>query len=244
MSNNINFNPHDIEWTPDKIGNFWWYIGQNKSYESTFFSGTTRESIISLTRKIIDIRGEVLDFGCGSGFLLEALVNHNISSWGLDFSNKCVERTRERLKDHPLFKGAVAAHELPTSLPDASFQVVFLIETIEHLLPEQMGATLSEIRRLLIPGGYLVVTTPNLEPVELRKIICPDCGCVFHPMQHIHTFNKNTLASTLEDYGFQKVFGTETRLDAAGFIETLRNIWLKIKKIKFPHLLVIAKKVN
>jgi len=48
---------------------------------------------------------------------------------------------------------------------------VLLIETIEHVLQEDLNPMMLEIRRVLSDGAPLVVTTPNGEDLEAAKVV-------------------------------------------------------------------------
>jgi ubiquinone/menaquinone biosynthesis C-methylase UbiE len=104
----------------------------------------------------------ILDAGCGRGETLLACAKAGADVAGLDYSAAAIELTREMLADFPdadLRVGSVT--DLPW--PDDSFDRVQFSDVIEHLDPEQTVPALSEFRRVLKPGGYLLVhTAPNL----------------------------------------------------------------------------------
>jgi ubiquinone/menaquinone biosynthesis C-methylase UbiE len=104
----------------------------------------------------------VLDAGCGRGEVLFACANAGAEVAGVDYSQDAVEITRETLADFPaadIRRGDVTA--LPWE--SSSFDRVLFSDVIEHLDPPQTVPALSELRRVLRPGGYIVVhTAPNL----------------------------------------------------------------------------------
>ncbi len=105
----------------------------------------------------------ILDAGCGRGETTLALARAGAEVAAIDYSEAAVELTREMLAtlqaDAELRVGSVT--ELPW--PDASFDRVQFSDVIEHLDPKQTVPALAELRRVLRPGGYLLVhTAPNL----------------------------------------------------------------------------------
>lgn len=105
----------------------------------------------------------ILDAGCGRGETLLACAKAGAQVAGIDYSAAAIDLTREMLAVHgteaDLEVGSVT--ELPW--PDRSFDRVQFSDVIEHLDPPQTVPALSEFRRVLKPGGYLLVhTAPNL----------------------------------------------------------------------------------
>jgi SAM-dependent methyltransferase len=97
----------------------------------------------------------VLDIACGSGFGLEMLRDAGACAMGMDYDATALAEVRER---QPTARLACAdAARLP--LPDASIDIVVSFETIEHV--PDASAMLAELRRVLKPGGRLVLSTPN-----------------------------------------------------------------------------------
>ena len=80
-----------------------------------------------------------------------------------------------------------------------------MAEVIEHILDEQLEATLERIADLTRPGGILVVTTPNNENLELGMAYCPVSNILFHRWQHVRSFTDLSLVGLLSSYGFEEV---------------------------------------
>ena len=110
--------------------------------------------------------GSVLDFGAGTGAM----------SARLAAEPRVTRVTAADLAAHPTDPAAVAAAakiswlttdlNAPLALPDHTFDMIVALEIIEHL--ENPRAVAREWKRLLKPGGRLVMSTPNTE--SLRSI--------------------------------------------------------------------------
>ncbi len=102
--------------------------------------------------------GSILDVGCGRGLLLAKVAKRaepNTKFFGVDISPKLCEIART---NNPTAKIVVGdAEALP--FPNNSFTIVFMTEALEHML--DFGKALSEIARVLRPGGTFIVTVPN-----------------------------------------------------------------------------------
>jgi 2-polyprenyl-3-methyl-5-hydroxy-6-metoxy-1,4-benzoquinol methylase len=114
-----------------------------------------------LSRVAKHLEGEVLDAGCGYGELLDYLPAQLQSVTLLDRSPERLPRLQTRLA-----RGTVKARFLlgditvgEIALPDGSFDTVVMAALLEHL--KTPGVALREARRLLKPGGILVLTTPT-----------------------------------------------------------------------------------
>jgi len=103
----------------------------------------------------------VLDAGCGRGEVLLACARKGARVAGIDYADAAVEIAREVLAG---VDGAEVCQGDVTALPwpDASFDCALFADVIEHLDPEQADVALAELRRVLKPGGKLLVhTAPN-----------------------------------------------------------------------------------
>ncbi len=109
-----------------------------------------------------DVAGlDVPDAGCGPGLYAEALIRAGARVSGPDASPRMVELARQRVGDAARLR--VADLERPLDWPaDASFHLVVLALVLQHL--DRRVEALRELRRLLRPGGRLVVST--VHPVD------------------------------------------------------------------------------
>jgi 2-polyprenyl-3-methyl-5-hydroxy-6-metoxy-1,4-benzoquinol methylase len=98
----------------------------------------------------------VLDVGTGLGFFAEELQRNGANVTAIDIGSGLVDRVRQRVGCKCLILDAL---ELSAHFGTAVFDVVLSSECIEHTpSPEQ---ALREMCRVLKPGGYLSVSTPN-----------------------------------------------------------------------------------
>ncbi|NOT87239.1 MAG: methyltransferase domain-containing protein [Lysobacter sp.] len=101
---------------------------------------------------------EVLDIACGEGYGAALIAAHAASVVGVDISREAINHASaqySRSSNLRFEQGSAAA--IP--LADASVDAVVSFETIEHLLEHE--AMLSEIKRVLRPDGFLVLSSPN-----------------------------------------------------------------------------------
>lgn len=102
---------------------------------------------------------KVLDAACGEGYGSHILSEKAKEVTGLDISAETVENANKKYgKDNLSFR-AGSVESLP--FEDDSFDVVISYETIEHVTGEIQESFLKEIRRVLKPDGFLIMSTPN-----------------------------------------------------------------------------------
>lgn len=134
------------------------------------------------------VKGRVLDVGCGIGDFL----NHRPGTVGVDINPATVEWCRR----HGLDAHLMAPDVLP--FQDGSFDSVILDNVLEHL--DRPAPLLGEIRRVLCPGGLLVVGVPGWR------------GYASDP-DHKVFYGEDLLVSTMGSarFGLQCIFHTPLR---------------------------------
>ena len=101
----------------------------------------------------------LLDVSCKEGDVLQALRSRGFVLRGTNF-----EASGPSLDGIPIDYGVDLRQPLPYD--DASFDVLLLVEVIEHL--ENHRLALTELARILKPGGLLILTTPNIMRLNSR----------------------------------------------------------------------------
>lgn len=110
----------------------------------------------------------ILEVGCGDGALSGVLCsNLGIAVSGVDTSETGLALARSMFADRGLVGDFRHITGYATGFPDASFELIVCSDVIEHV--DNPNAMLVEIRRLLVRGGRLIITTPlrfSEEPVD------------------------------------------------------------------------------
>ncbi len=125
----------------------------------------------------------VLNIGVGDAWLERKCIQEGWTIHSLDPS----EKTIEKLLAEGINGKVGYIEDIPYE--DNSFDVVFCSEVLEHLSNHQIDLGLKEIHRILKPGGKLIGTVPFNENLEVSKVVCPDCGKIFHRWGHQQSFN-------------------------------------------------------
>jgi SAM-dependent methyltransferase len=137
----------------------------------------------------------VLDLGCGAGDFLGALRAAGAEPVGVEIAQAAVERARTNVPgaDVRLLEDGV----IPAGHGD--FDLVWCSEVLEHI--PDVAEALHEVRRVLKPGGRLLLTVPRNGPLALLRF-----DATFDPLgQHVRFFTRRSLARTLEATGFGPV---------------------------------------
>lgn len=121
-------------------------------------------------------KGEkVLDLGCGVGTFTFELAGRDVDVVGLDYADESIKICRELAEKLNLKAEFQLADVADTRLESNSFDVVIAADLTEHLYPDVFRMFVKESRRLLRPGGKLIIWTPNpghiFEFLKARNII-------------------------------------------------------------------------
>ncbi len=151
----------------------WWYRG--------------RRRVLDVVLSSLDIPdgAAILDAGCGSGRNMVELRRFGTVT-GVELSSPSVEVARRRDVGE-VVQGSVM--EMPFA--DDSFQMAVSLDVIEHL-QDDLGA-LRELRRVVAPGGRLLVTVPAYQWLWSRH----------DEINHHHRrYNRHTLLKAAEEAGW------------------------------------------
>ena len=99
----------------------------------------------------------VLDAACGEGYGSAHLARSAATVIGVDISKEAVSHARERYRVDNLEFQVADVCRLP--FEDDQFECIVSFETLEHL--EDQSGLLNEFRRVLDPGGFLLISSPD-----------------------------------------------------------------------------------
>lgn len=168
----------------------------------------------------------ILDFGCGNGELLSRVGRKFRRVVGVDATEASVEITRRRLAGHP--KAVIYKYSGEMPVEKGRFDYVTCMDVLEHL--EEPEKALREIKRLMPPGGRLIVSVPNWYDFIYSKVLRLNA-------YHLHAHTPWGWARILKKAGFKT-----TGCRAAGF--PLVNSDLLARKVYGLGMCIIISAVN
>jgi len=106
-----------------------------------------------LARFAAEVPGRICDLGCGPGHVARYLHENGADTFGIDLSSGMVEQARLNNPGIPFEQGDMRA----LTLDDDSLGGIVALYSIIHISREDVTAVLRELRRVLQPGGRLLV---------------------------------------------------------------------------------------
>jgi len=151
----------------------WWFVGK-------------RLLVAALLEGVLDRPGlRLLDVGCGTGGVL-AHLQPRVHPVGVDRAPPALAHCRQRgLLDVACAEG----NQLPFA--PASFDVILMLDVLEHFADE--GPLLGAVRRLLRPGGTLLVSVPAYQFLWSTHDVV---------LQHVRRYTARRLRQALGAAGF------------------------------------------
>ena len=137
----------------------------------------------------------IVDIGCGRGEWLELLLENGLAAYGIDINSMMVERTTLLGLDARV--ADLAAHL--RSLDDGSRSAVTAFHVVEHLAFDVLVDFLDQALRVLMPGGILIVETPNPENMRVGATT------FYNDPTHRNPILPEPLAFIVEHRGFSDV---------------------------------------
>jgi len=151
-------------------------------------------------RRLMGAYRRHLDIACGPGTFLGTLGDTIADgrSIGVDLEAGQLAYARSRYGSLPAIDGFVAARADALPFADRSFELVTCIELIEHIPIDSAHRLLREIARIMVPGGRLILTTPNYRsPWRLLEPLVSWIGEVDYREEHITRYTRERLQSLL-----------------------------------------------
>jgi SAM-dependent methyltransferase len=130
----------------------------------------------------------VLDFGCGPGRVLPQLASRvpKAACAGCDVDRASIEWAQRR---HPQISWAVSSYSPPLPWPQDRFALIYSVSVFSHLGETLQDRWLTEVRRVLRPGGVALLSTHGAQAFEefrsgrVRTRWCPSSAFAREPLQ-------------------------------------------------------------
>lgn len=171
----------------------------------------------------------ILDIGCGHGtYLYFARENGYKNLKGIDFSGEQVALA------HKLGLPEVEQADIDDYLQQTTekYDLVLMIDILEHLDPQQLFDSLEKVAKILNPGASLLIHVPNAEGLFGMRIRYGD-------FTHIQAFTPKSIRQVLLTCGFDQVQSFEETPVVNGLKGLVRNIIWRLGTLG-PRLLLMA----
>jgi len=155
--------------------------------------GLEREAeALRARREASGLLPRALDVGCATGALLAALRDRGWEPSGVEVGRSMAAYGRER-RGLLIHAGSLES----ARFAPASFELVHASHLVEHLVDP--ASFVDEARRVLVPGGLLALTTPNVDGFQARALGWRWRSAIY---DHLYLFSVRTLGALLESRGF------------------------------------------
>lgn len=176
----------------------WWFRGM-RGISGRLLAGRLRSG------------GRVLDAGCGTGGYLRWLLDAGSfsSAAGVDIAAAAIALARERVPEAPLQVAPLSA--LP--FESKSFDLVVTNDVLQHVDEQELAASYAELRRVLKPGGALLVRTNGSRRLRRER-------------SDWRAYDTTTLRRELEEAGFA--------VDRVTHANCVPSLWGRVRG-RVPH---------
>ena len=170
----------------------------------------------------------VIDFGCSTGYVSRILKERWCDVVGIEVDPEAAEKAREVCDQVKV--GDLDELDLASELGGETFDVGLFGEVLEHLKYPQR--VLMQTRQLLAPGGYVVVSVPNIAHASIRLALLKgefnyeDMGILDDT--HLKYYTRKSIVDLLEGCGFMvdQVDWTEQKISESQLREVLDPLGL------------------
>jgi 2-polyprenyl-6-hydroxyphenyl methylase/3-demethylubiquinone-9 3-methyltransferase len=163
----------------------------------------------------------VLDLGCGKGVFSAHLASLGLQPLGTDLSSEAVAMAKQKF---PKLDFEVMAPDGSIPAEDGTVQAVWSSEVIEHVF--DVHDYLCEVNRVLVPGGFYILTTPYHSVAKNVVIALTKFDRHFDPeISHIRFFDKAGLTRCLRRAGFEPI-----KWDGIGRCWPIYRTWFVVAK--------------
>lgn len=212
----------------------------------------------SLEKTEIRAGDVVVDIGTGRAELPVVALERGASlAIGVEYSRDALTLARQTVSASSAVGKVllVAADARVLPIPDASADLVTMLDVVEHLAPDELRLTLKEIHRVLRPGGRLFAHTFPTRTVynvtyRLQRSLVPsrrkrwpvDPRNEYELRMHVNEQTKRSFSRSLKEAGFRGVSVTHGEWVWEGFVpeEKARRLYHQLARSRFTAPLGVS----
>lgn len=159
--------------------------------------------------RLLQLRGDerVLDVGCGTGILTRQIARQltgpHACAVGLDAAPRMIDVARRHAKDLPRLRFDVGVAER-LDYPDGAFDAAVSTFFFHHIDAELKRRSLAELKRVIKPGGTLVIVDVDVPSTGFGKL-CAWSGYWLFKQEEIRENIEGELRRALADTAFREV---------------------------------------
>lgn len=172
---------------------------------------------------------KILDIGCGNGRFLGNLIDKGYETCGIELPGKAAQRARKIPRLH-LKIGRLSANDFH----DKYFDAITMWHVFEHF--SEPKSTLKIIQKIVKPGGYLIISMPNIESFQSR--LFRGKWLALDPPKHLFFMGAADLASNIKGFGFDLIKLNYFSLEQNPFCiqQSILNYFLDDREVLFEAL--------
>ena len=181
---------------------YWSKFSQTYDENQAYVVGEDLLKAMTATLDELSDLGKVVEFGCGTGYFTQTIVQKATHVVATDLSDDLLEMAKTRFKDNPKIT-TQKENCMHTSFPAKRFDSVFMANVI-HVIGDPLKV-LQESHRILKDGGKLVIvsfTNAGMTWLETIKLGFRFLKAWGRPPQHAQSFSPDKLDSLVETAGF------------------------------------------
>ncbi len=138
----------------------------------------------------ISSKGDILDFGCGTGYFLDACKKDKWNVTGVEPDSTARAIAKEKLNDN--------VHQSLDMIKKNKFKVITLWHVLEHI--HQLNQSLEKFHQLLDVDGKLVLALPNLNSFDAKKYGAYWAG--YDVPRHLYHFDQKSVSLLANKHGY------------------------------------------
>jgi len=228
-----------IVWDEKLVIKFWDYYSQ---FPEMYFTHQFGGNIVNVLSEKVEPGSTILDYGCGTGFLIKHFIKNGFATYGTDTSSHSVDFVNKQYKGEANFKGAYLLDDIFKL--NMKFDVIFVVEVIEHLTDEFLLPLVENVKKLGKSGTKIIFTTPNSENLDDSVVYCPVCDHTFHRWQHVRSWNVGSLTTFMEKHGLKTEACFATDFSSLPPEETMKKLKHAVRNFFYsspkPHLAAVC----